>query len=364
MAVSPRHTLGYLSIHPIRQSLDVSATPLATVGAQVKAYMNQHNNKDLANPDEAAVTFYGFQQMIAVLSAKFDRNEPLPADDLATMDAYLNWTQSEAIRAAMYLLVIVIRESRHTFTNESKDNLIAKEVGFPVVKWLRQYASGENYSSLWTDPPQATLGQLATAIRRFFYEHKFSSGYGGPKWGAVADCLESYVYGRTSLEIMLDTNWTLSHNNGPIFNKGMLYSGYSGYLLSVLDVQRAGMILEGILESHAVTQQGTTPKMRVLTEEFVERHSECFERRYIDWYEVQALGAVNNCASWQKKQVEKYGPTAKSGEAEKLAYEQAKAKKAMADLLAAKKAMDEAEFLLHHYQVDNDTFVKKINRAD
>ncbi|QIG66804.1 hypothetical protein EVB27_135 [Rhizobium phage RHph_TM16] len=325
--------------------------------------MSIHNGKGMANPDEAAVTFYAFQQMMAVLASKYDRNEPLPEDDLQVMNEYLYWCEKEAIRAAMYLLIIIIRESRHTYDNANMDSVIASDVGPSIVKWLRQYKSGENYTSLWTDPPKGTFGQLVRAIRRFFYEQKFSGGYGGPAWGGIADCLESYITGKTSLEIMLDTNWTLSHNNGPIFNKGMLYTGYEQTLKNILDVQRAGMIIEGILEKHSVIKPGLSNSTDMRARLFVKRHPEAFPVHYIDWYKVEALGAVNSCKYYQKQQNQIWGLSPAAEEAQKIAFQKAEEKKKQDEMAELAKKQAQEEFLKTHYQVDVHTYVKKINRA-
>ncbi len=66
--------------------------------------------------------------------------------------------------------------------------------------------------------------------------------YGGPKWGEVADCLRSYVTGQTSAEALLDTAFTLAHNNGPVFNKGYIYKHHTNRLIQILDIQAKGQI--------------------------------------------------------------------------------------------------------------------------
>jgi hypothetical protein len=302
-------TLGHLFLHPARQLNDISETSAATVGSVVKAYMDKNLNTNNAKPDNMAVTFYAFSQMIGYLTSIYDRSEPMAEEDAEILKRYFTFMDAEGTRAAIYLLLICIRECRHTHSNPVTDLKISKEVSKAAVDWIRKYKSGENYTSLWTDPPKCTFGQLVTAIRRFFYEQSYNSGYGGPKWGAVTDCIESFIYGKTSAEVMMDTNWTLAHNNGPIFNKGMLYHDYDHKLLNILDVQRAGMILQGIIEDHVVLSYATTSTLRNLCHAFVKRHQKSIGAAYIDWYQVENLGAVNDCVYYQSLQKKKYGPS-------------------------------------------------------
>ena len=50
--------------------------------------------------------------------------------------------------------------------------------------------------------------------------------------------------GTTSMEMLVDTGYTLAHNGGPIFNKGMMYTHYDSHFLTILDLQRAGQMLD------------------------------------------------------------------------------------------------------------------------
>ena len=367
MSVSKR-TLGQLSLHPARQKIDISKLASSVVGQNVKAYFAKNADNNMANPDQQAVTFYAFMQMFGIMGRRYDANEPLSEDDTVILQNYEQWLKNEAIRAAMYLLVIIIRESRHAHDSYAKDTKIGQETSPKAVEWLRKHKSGENYSSLWTDPPACTFGQLVTAIRRFFYEVPFSSNYGGKPWGGIADCMESFVFGRTSLEVMLDTNWTLSHNNGPIFNKGMLYKGYDHARLKyILDVQRGGQIMQGILEEHNVLNYATSSGMKHLVTQFAKRYPEEFKVPYIDWYAVEKLGAVNSVEMYQKQQNQKWGlsPAAKAlQEAEeakvKAFYEE---QKAQAAKLAAEQAAKFEEEQKLFYHVDTTLKVKKVDKV-
>ena len=92
-----------------------------------------------------------------------------------------------------------------------------------------------------------TIGKFCEALAWQFYHCKWAGGYGGKKWGVVTDCLVRFVKGEFSAEMMMDTVWTLSHNSGPIFNKGQFYGMYGHNLYRILDVQRSGQVPEAVL---------------------------------------------------------------------------------------------------------------------
>ena len=129
-----------------------------------------------------------------------------------------------------YLLLICTRESRHT-----KD-----AVSSPFIKGLgKKY--GDGCTGFWSSikgtgssgaaerlrnsPPDVLLGDYTKFLADMFNGGQFSGGYGGVAWGAVAVVLRDYSIGAISAEMMMDTAFTLCHNNGPIFNKGMLFNG-------------------------------------------------------------------------------------------------------------------------------------------
>jgi hypothetical protein len=144
-----------------------------------------------------------------------------------------------------------------------------------------------------------SLGQLTRFLVDAFNTHgKWGSSYGGPKWGNVAECLRSYVFGETTAAVMLDTVWTLSHNGGPIFNKGFLYKcQVTDTLVEVLDIQRAGQIPALVMERNQATRSGkiVTPAIAKQAEFIADVIGAPFEAAAkVDWVAVQLLGAVGH----------------------------------------------------------------------
>jgi hypothetical protein len=100
---------------------------------------------------------------------------------------------------------------------------------------------------------------------------------------------------------MLDTVWTLVHNGGPIFNKGMLYGCYDGDALQqVLDVQRAGMMPRlvlaptgnGLVSAEKFVNDGAKKFAQAVAEKLGD--SSDFRSEPVDWKQVKALGAVGS----------------------------------------------------------------------
>lgn len=228
------------------------------------------------------------------------------------------------------------------------------------------------------EPPEGvTVGEYVMALRHVFYEGEWgkqdSVSYGGKAWGSVTDCLVEFVFGRYSAEMMMDTGWTLCHNGGPIFNKGMLYECYEHSAVNmILDVQRSGQIPQLILE--AMTG-GSTQDLKGYVTASMETCLTTTDHllggrllgptKYVDWYQVEALGGLHSWSSKQVTQAKKYGLPAglaeKQAQAAKL--QEAKDAKVKAEALAAQQKHQ--ELLANSYEVWPGELVqkKKMERA-
>jgi len=129
------------------------------------------------------------------------------------------------------------------------------------------------------------------------------SSYGGKPWGHIADTLKKLVLGETSPEMFTDTAWTLAHNNGPMFNKGMLYKQYTQSLYKILDVQRSGQIPQLVREGGV---DGITSVVKNVYENCAKVFPEEFSG-HVDWFKVEALGALHHYPNEKAKQEQKYG---------------------------------------------------------
>lgn len=347
MAITdPKDTLSYHSSRVLCAQRDMSDVPCHKVALAVSLYTDTHGNSDVGHcrPEEQALWFYGMNHAVSLIASRFAPLEPLPEWELGVVETYHREMAPRAVRAFYYLLLVCIREARHNQSIKQDGPEMAEKFGNPVWDFFASIKGGEStiHQKFLTKPPQAPIGKLTEALVWQFYNSQWNGGYGGPAWGSIADCLHRFVTGEFSAEMMLDTIWTLAHNNGPVFNKGILYAMYTGTIYRVLDVQRGGQIPQAIL-SDAQIQQFTPYDLAKVMKQVQERFPEEIGE-YVDWYVVEALGAVHQYHEDKTKQLIQHGPSHAATEAEK---QQAAKKKAEIEL-AAKKAAEHAK---NHFTV-------------
>lgn len=258
------------------------------------------------SPDEQAATFYYLNHALSLVASKVDSFSPLGKYSFVT-DVYFEHVPEAAKRMLQYLILICSREARHVKATATFWKKLEDQFG-PVVRLFFENINGSGYHGvidrLKNDPPQVKFGLYTSALEFVFFKGKFHGGYGGPKWGEVAKCLRRCVHGETSPEIMLDTGFTLAHNNGPIFNKSMLYTGYTEELRTLLDVQRAGMLPQLINDSIQGMDYLTQIDMHIPIlqhEKLLSLFGSPFDQ-HLDWAEVKTLGALTNMQSYIYKQ--------------------------------------------------------------
>jgi len=109
-------------------------------------------------------------------------------------------------------------------------------------------SSSEDSLNAWLKKvPDISLKDYCQCLTHSFNTGSFGGGYGGKPWGMIAHTLLNYVNGTISGEVFIDTAYTLAHNNGPMFNKGMMYDKYSSEFMVILDVQRSGQVCEALI---------------------------------------------------------------------------------------------------------------------
>lgn len=308
MALSDhKTTLAFHMSRPLAMLRDMSGTRLSRVTAAVKKYEANNAGGTSAVPEAEALLFYGMNHVVAEARARFEMYEPLPSAVNDLVDSYYSQLSASAVRAFYYLLLICTREARHNMSLSSDAVQIKKHFGPEVFDFFSSIKGGEAeiHKKLLVSPPDTTLGVYTNALKWVFYNSKWNGGYGGPAWGAVATCLHRFVTGEFSAEMMLDTNWTLAHNNGPIFNKGIFYSMYSAHLVRVLDVQRSGQIPTAIVHDAALAQFTSVELKTAMVKAGVALPG--LVKPYVDWYVVEALGSVKKYPSDKSKQLATYG---------------------------------------------------------
>ena len=209
-------------------------------------------------------------------------------------------------RMVWYMFMICCRESRHVNKKDKKYEDLC--MSHPrMAEWNLHHVADTtakgDLKSMFKNLPDVSLYEVADWLCDVFYEGKYPGGYGGKAWGRIASCLRGLVLGELSMSMFLDQSFSLAHNNGPIFNKGVFFKKYvggGGPLLEILDTQRAGM-LPHLLVSGDVPGVG---------EDVVQEARSMFSRYdmgepVVDWIKVRDLGCLGNYDSKIKAQVDK-----------------------------------------------------------
>jgi hypothetical protein len=360
LAISdPVDTLAYHASRILCEHRDMSGVPCASVATAMKAFMAKDTEKHTV-PESEALWFYGMNHGMALISAHRAPLEPLNPWELTFVSTYHAKMASKAVRAFYYLIWICTREARHNGSLTKDLPAIGKAFGPEMQAFLSDIKGGETGISqkFLDNPPKTSIGKYCDALRWAFFNSKWSSGYGGKKWGVINDCLCRFVNGEFAAEMMLDTIWTLQHNGGCLFNKGFCYTHESATLARILDVQRSGQIPEAVLtdyQTQPFVQAELKATMLALKAAFTGKIGE-----YVDWYKVEALGSVHKYGNDKQKQDAKYGqsPEQKALLAKQKADAEAAVK--LAEEKAQQKKLDHEK---NWFTVMPDVEVKKVKIA-
>lgn len=306
-------TLSWFSESPYLRPINVGSTPSDVLAINCKAYKGAL--EEFARPEVDALDFYAMNHLMAVVNTEFTQNEPLEGWAATVAQTYLDVIERQATRMLYYMILITTRESRHvknTTDSEFYQNLKAK-FGPACYKFNRSIkgSSSDTAAQAFMDnPPAELIGRYLSSLTYIFNEGMFGGGYGGKPWGMIAQTLEHMLTGQTSMEVMLDTAYTLAHNNGPMFNKGMMYHQYSHEIYRILDVQRSGQVPEMILNKECKTLC-TLDVMTCL--QLVRQEKPKAFGTEVDWQMVKDLGALKDYSSEIQKQADKKPKVTKQG---------------------------------------------------
>jgi hypothetical protein len=252
-------TLAHLKASSIFTPYDGYLTvPMTQVVAATNKFLSQGGVRPV---EKEAVQFYLLNHAMLSLEQKYHRHEVLPASALRLVEKFKNAFADLFLRQAFYTLIVITRESRHAGTTSKLKGLLDKEhPGY--YPWLSgiPHSSQEAANYLLTSPPDLSWGSYLRCVSKVFHHGHFSSGFGGKAWGKIADALLVMVSGKASPLAFVDTAFTLAHNNGPMYNKGVLFTMSSAStLIKVLDVQRAGFVPQWLYGLHTKVERPFEP---------------------------------------------------------------------------------------------------------
>lgn len=305
MLAAPKDTLAYqLKGRPLTLKRDLSKAQITDVSAAIRQFHAAYGES--AQPETLAIMFYLANHAMKELAFRFDPMEPLPEWAVHICNEYHRNAAMIAARSFYYMLLITAREARHNSQKNSPEwkKKVKDQFGERPMMALLHYPDHNDVGAVTQvfdkHAAGATLGDICRSIVFTHYEGSFCGGYGGPKWGNVSDCMTAYATGQATAEVMLDTVWTLVHNGGPIFNKGMLFSYYdSTALQQVLDIQRAGQIPRLVLApygKHVAAETYVNDGAKAFAEMVVKHLGTTADFKYepVNFAEVEALGSVGS----------------------------------------------------------------------
>lgn len=286
---------------PHLKPYDWSALPAKDFGNTAR-----QQKGDTQEPEREAIKFYALGHLVSLIRQKRTPHEKLTENEKSILAAYQHEVANQSRRMAFYVMLIISREVRHVWEGENPDTetrkKFEKEVGKPLMDWQKQIR-GSNYATAITHfdmlPDDLTAAEFCRGVTYLFNHGYCAHGFGGKPWANISETLYRALKGEYSMEMLVDTAYTLAHNNGPIFNKGMYYDPYGPCFVNILDVQRAGLIPEMLHEQRFFAEYVDYNVLQ-LVRAYKQENPEAFGD-YLDWHEVKARGAVGNCQQFYAK---------------------------------------------------------------
>jgi hypothetical protein len=289
-------TLLEFNSSPFLNPLPIADLPMKKLGNLINSSYHVMGEE---RPDFEALRFYLMNHAVAVAQSRvIGGDEYEKYASLFSM--YLDNGVDIATRLFYYLILICTRESRHLNSGTYRDAIEQQESALSYW-WCTKVASKGSHDAQMAfriNGLDVSMGEYTIFLWKMFTNGRWNSGYGGAAWAKVAAVLHRFVHGEISAETMVDTGFTLAHNNGPIFNKGMLYQGYYPSFMSLLDVQRAGKIPQLVQEwpmwQKALSYPALPALILVVRDTIRSVLGNAFGSGGVDWLAVQEAGAISN----------------------------------------------------------------------
>jgi len=257
---------------------------------------------DSTRPETDMLDFYVGVQALGLMHRVHHEHEVVRDDLYRHLLAWRGRTAKAVGRALLYSIVICTREMRHCGSKDDPEleKRLVDETSLDAASFVRFMMAGGGAPDGILSCAYVPVGDAFRAVDLAFREGMFGKQFGGEPWAQVARNVVRYVDGSYTPEMFLDTVWSLCHNNGPIFNKGMHYDMYSNYLIELLDVQRSGQVIEGIVEGrwvHFLTKETSTLAY------FMKDYVRDLVGDYVDWSLVEEAGSLMSYDTYKANQL-------------------------------------------------------------
>lgn len=261
---------------------------------ELSVFMNENRDAlHVRNPEDYALDFYLLNHSVFHISNKFSRNENLDEEHAEYMKFYVNKTLDIFTSAFLYLMCITTKESRHMLYSGYGDDVSRyyeegkiddiERLGytecFNFTKYLRYKKGKTGYGGSralldTTHVPDVSIQTYLNYLRFMYTEWTWEDQYGGHVWGTITDVLCRFVNGEITPETLVDNMWTLSHNNGLIFNKKIVFANYQDEqeMIEILNAQAVGRLPEYVdnTNPYVGNSKGVYRKVKSITPEIFE----------------------------------------------------------------------------------------------
>ena len=299
-------TLAFHKDRPLLRGVDLSSARLKHVVAAyplLRTTLNTVEGSIQIRAETEALWFYAQNHAMQIVGQRIEQDEPLGAYE-PFVKRYHKEIQLKTLRMFYYLLLICTRESRHANNGAGKEKLHLQypEIAYFHTSWITDDASDSNVAAMLKKIPDVSLGEFTNFLVHAFAWPTYDHSFGGSSWKKVAVPLRDFVHGKISAEIMMDTAFTLAHNNGPIFNKGMLFTGFdTASLVKILDLQRSGQIPQAIATFSECGLGSYVPKGMIEYAEEFSKLADVFHGT-VNWSIVKDVGGYHPYGGLAKKQ--------------------------------------------------------------
>lgn len=228
----------YFTTHPLRTKMDRRATLISAV--RQAEHVNIHPT-DL-HPTVGAFIHYGGVELVdRLVMLKPQISE---ADAKTLHDLWWKSCGGTARQLLYYVWHIISRELRH-----GNSGMTSKAVGAIAFKDAEVIgavnavcSSSSNYMGAVDGIGHREVGLYVDLVEAHYRHGGWSGAFGGKKWADIALTFKNYLDGDASAMVAADRAWTLVHNCGPIFNKGMYFTIHDGNLEKVLNHQASDSV--------------------------------------------------------------------------------------------------------------------------
>lgn len=237
----PVNTIYMYEKNPLFSKIDSSSLSMNDF---IREYDFFSKKKPMVKPESDALSFYFLNHAFHILKSKYHPLEALPQDLAYVAEQHITITNTISKRLLFYSYIIALEEASFLHEQSSDFWLFLKtRYGKNFEEFAQNRFPQESSRVAKLD---MTCGEYASAIMSVFAFGKWSSGFGGKGWVPIASLFSNFIHGSISLEQFSDQAFSLSHNNGSMFNKGHFYQMYSPFIYTILDIQDSGQIPQWI----------------------------------------------------------------------------------------------------------------------